>query len=320
MERGFKYLEDIHGVAGAREIFEDICVSLFQEIHGPAAKTVRLSQGDGGIDVLVGNLPTADKIYQCKYFTNSIGSSQKQQIESSFETVVKNYNMNQWLLCLPTVLNQSELIWWSSWKNEKEQESNIKIELCDGSYLINNLKKYNLYNEIFDDDVRNKLDEILLEFYTERKKIIDEIIYTEDDIPNIDNQYNDFIFVKMLESANISDINACKTEFFNTEISKKEGVSKDEIEGMKVYNNLKYKIQSLWQSQYRVHKHQNDGNNLLSQTYIRIEDLDGTTLASNEEYNLLSKKGMLHHLANERKIGWIENYLEKLKEYMGEDD
>ena len=81
---------------------------------------------------------------------------------------------------------------------------------------------------------------------------------------------------------------------------------------------LKNKIFSLWQTQYRQFKAESDGNNLLNQTYLRIEDLDSTTLASSSDYSLVAKKGILHQLANEKKIGWIEHYLIKLTKYMGE--
>lgn len=52
-------------------------------------------------------------------------------------------------------------------------------------------------------------------------------------------------------------------------------------------------------------------------TYLRIEDLDSTTLQTSPEYNLLAKKGILHQLANDRKLGWVSNYIEKLSEYVG---
>lgn len=35
---------------------------------------------------------------------------------------------------------------------------------------------------------------------------------------NIEDEYNDFIFVKMLESVGIFDINEYKIDFFNVEI------------------------------------------------------------------------------------------------------
>lgn len=68
MERDFSYLVAKHGDAGAREIFENICVALFQAIYDSKAKSVKPCQGDGGIDVLIGNLPEPEKVYQCKFF------------------------------------------------------------------------------------------------------------------------------------------------------------------------------------------------------------------------------------------------------------
>ena len=318
MERGFKYLIDMYGIPGARDIFERICINLFQSMYGPKAKSVEVSQGDGGLDVLVGELPNPDKVYQCKFFPDGLGSSQKQQIKESFRTVTKNYSVSEWFLCVPCILNEKELLWWSKWKNEIQLETGAKLEICDGSYLINQLKCYDIYTREFDDDVRQNLEQILLEMSSHKQRILNEVIYGMPDLEGISEEYNDFIFVKMLESANIESTNDYKVDFFNAEISRQESISKDEIQGLQIYNNLKNKIFSLWQTQYRQFKAESDGNNLLNQTYLRIEDLDSTTLASSSDYSLVAKKGILHQLANEKKIGWIEHYLIKLTKYMGE--
>ncbi|SFE87165.1 PDDEXK family nuclease [Trichococcus pasteurii] len=316
MERGFEYLVDIHGIAGAREIFERICTNLFQSMYGSTTKSVKVSKGDGGIDVLVGEIPSPDKVYQCKFFLDSLGASQRQQIKESFETVTSNYDIAEWLLCLPSILDQKDLLWWSKWKNEKSEETGIKIELCDGSYLIHQLKCYDIYAREFDDDTRNKLDLILAELNKSKQRVFDAIIYA--DVDGIEEEYNDFIFVKMLESANIVEVNEYKIDFFNAEISKQESLSKDEVEGLKIYNNLKTRIYSLWRTQFNLHKSNDAGQNLLNQAYLRIEDLDSTTLQSSAEYNLVAKKGILHQLANDKRIGWVTDYLKKLTEYMGE--
>ena len=299
MERGFEYLVDAHGIPGARDIFERICVNLFQSIHGPKAKSVKVSQGDGGIDVLIGDLPSPERVYQCKFFLKNLGASQRQQIKESFNTVVSNYHVKEWLLCLPCILNEKDLLWWSKWKTEMMEEKNVKLELCDGSYLIHQLKKFDIYSQEFDDDTRNKLNQILAELNHQKEEILDGIIYG--DIEGIEDDYNDFIFVKMLESANILDTNEYKVDFFNAEIARQESISKYEIEGLKVYNNLKQRIFSIWKSQFREYQTKNNGQSLLSRTYYRIEDLDTTTLKSSNEYHLIAKKGILHHLANEKK-------------------
>lgn len=317
MERGFEYLVDVHGEPGARDIFERICTNLFQSMYGPITKSVEVSRGDGGIDVLVGDLPRPQKVYQCKFFLNGLGSSQRQQIKESFKTVTTNYEITDWRLCLPCILTQQDLLWWSKWKHEQSELTGIQIELCDGSYLIHQLKSYDIYEREFDEDIRNQLKIISSELALQKQRVIDEIIY--DDLDGIEDEYNDFIFVKMLESAGIFDTNEYKIDFFNAEISRQESISKDEVEGLRIYSNLKIKILSLWRTQFKIYKSPDNGQNLLLQTYLRIEDLDSTTLLSNPEYNLLAKKGILHQLANEKKIGWITNYLEKLSEYVGEE-
>ncbi|MDF9825480.1 hypothetical protein M2475_001945 [Breznakia sp. PF5-3] len=236
MQRGFNYLIDMHGEAGARDIFEKICIQVFQQLYGEDAKAVRISQGDGGIDILVGDLPTPQKIYQCKFFPIKIGSSQKMQIKESFETAIRNYSPKEWILCLPLVLSKEELLWWSQWKSENEND-NLCISFCDGSYLINLLKKFGFYSEIFDDDIRETL-QIILDYMSDYKKdVINEIIYGYDDENNIVSNYQDNIFVKMLESANITNTKASIIEFYNAEIAKYTVLSKDEIEGLKAYNN-----------------------------------------------------------------------------------
>ncbi|MDG4957203.1 hypothetical protein [Lactococcus lactis] len=318
MERDFKYLLEKYGEAGARDVFEKICVKLFQAMYGEKTKSVAVSQGDGGIDVLIGDLPSPQKVYQSKFFLDRLGSSQKQQIKKSFETATSEYDISEWCLCIPRILTEKELLWWSEWKNEKSAETGVKIDFCDGSFLINELKRYDIYEKEFDDDVRNTLNNILTELTTQRQKIYDEIIYGISTFDNLEEEYNDFVFVRMLESANILDTDDCKIEFFNAEIARQEGVSKDEVAGLQLYNNLRTKIYSIWKTQYNIHKSTNDGNILLNESYLRIEDLDSTTLASSADYNLLAKKGILHHLANEKKLGWIEDYIIKLSEYIKE--
>lgn len=142
MEYDFKYLVDRYTLPGAREKFEKICIEIFQEKIGPLAKEAAVSQGDDGIDVLVGDLDDRPSIYQCKFFIDGIGDSQKQQIRESFRTVItKHPNISSWYLCVPIGLKINELSWWSRWKSKMQAEHKIKIELCDGAFLLKKFKK-----------------------------------------------------------------------------------------------------------------------------------------------------------------------------------
>ena len=316
MERDFRYLRDKYGEAGARDIFEKICVELFQKKF-ENAYAVQASPGDDGIDVLVGDLDGEIIVYQCKYFIEGIGDAQKAQIRESYKTVTENYNVVEWYLCVPILFTVDNHKWWSEWKNKKQQKDNVKIDFFDGSRLLMLLKECDMYDEIFDEDVRNMLAEILEHLNSENLRIYNEIIY---DISNFsDISYDDCIFVKMLESANIFDTAEYKNDFFNAEIVKQKIVSKGQSKELLMYKQLLSKLKSVWGTQYNIHKHATDGQGLLNNTYLRVEDLDTTTLAASDEISLLAKKGMLHQLADEKQIGWVENYLNVLEKYMEGD-
>lgn len=84
VQRDFRYLRDKYGDAGAREIFEKLCTNLLQAQHGEDAHNIRVSQGDEGIDILVGDFQFPIDNYQCKYFIDGIGkASRKENCSSS---------------------------------------------------------------------------------------------------------------------------------------------------------------------------------------------------------------------------------------------
>ncbi|WP_148510036.1 hypothetical protein [Hungatella hathewayi] len=174
MERDFRYLKEQHGEAGARDLFEKICTELLQARYGNDAHNIRVSHGDGGIDILVGDLTKPIDNYQCKYFINGVGKSQKDQIRKSFKRAIETdvYKMNKWVLCVPCNFTVQEMAWWNKWREEQYNKYKIKIELCDGGYLITQLKKYSIYEKAFDDDIRQVLDKILVSIECSQSNIV----------------------------------------------------------------------------------------------------------------------------------------------------
>jgi hypothetical protein len=162
------YLVKKYTISGARERFEEICTSLYKRKLGEGnANSVRVSAGDGGIDIFSGELGKSPVIvFQCKFFHNGIEASQKQQIQKSFRTVMmsKDYSCSGWTLCMPEELSLVEHLWWSDWKQKQQEEFGLEegfIQLADGGDLIDDLKRYGLYEEVFDEDLRMKVDELL---------------------------------------------------------------------------------------------------------------------------------------------------------------
>ncbi|MEI3276463.1 MAG: hypothetical protein V8R57_01835 [Evtepia sp.] len=113
--------------------------------------------------------------------------------------------------------SSSEFKWWSEWKGQQKKIHEIDIALFDGTYLISELKKYDIYDEVFDNDIRKKLDEILESMRYEKTRLAEEIIVMLTDITPSD--YDSMIFVKKLENAKIEMIDGCKRDFFNAEFA-----------------------------------------------------------------------------------------------------
>ena len=318
MERDFRYLRDIHGDAGARDVFEKICTRLLQAQFSGEAHNIVARPGDGGIDILVGDFSKPIAVYQCKYFLDGIGDSQKEQIRESYKKVMSSteFTVSEWYLCLPCELSLPEFAWWSAWRKQKMDTGDVAITLNEGSLLIGQLKKYDLYNTEFDEDVRLALDEILETLSESKRRIFEEIIALpgKEELSNFDGM----LFVKKLESAKIRHIDGCKNDYFNAELAEHSIASKGLDDEVRVYNNLKAKVYSFWENQYRFYQHDDDGNELLMHTYERIENADTQALASINAINLMAKKGMLHQLAEECSVGWLKDYKEKLEKYLQE--
>lgn len=318
MERDFRYLRDKYGDAGARDIFEKICTELLHAKYGENAHNIRVNKGDEGIDILVGDFSSPIDDYQCKFFLDGICDSQKKQIRESFQTAYKStsYKLKNWILCVPCTFSASEYSWWSTWISKQKRITGIEISLFDGGYLISQLKKYDIYKNAFDDDVRLMLEKILSHFDDEKKKIHKEIIVMLNEIDP--DQYNNMLFVKKLENANIMLLDGCKRDFFNAELVEYTVHSQGNHEKNRILNNLKQKVYSMWETQYLRYASESDGNELLSRIYERIEDADSTTLncSAIPEVSLFSKKGILHQWAEECSIGWLKDYKVKLEQFL----
>ncbi|WP_169712671.1 ATP-binding protein [Epilithonimonas caeni] len=153
--------------ASARTKFENICEGLFRKLNPKkTVRTVRVNQGDGGIDIFIGEIGIEPiDVIQCKFFVSGIGDSQKNQIRESFKTAMfsQEYEVKSWTLCIINTLDLQQNKWWTSWKNKNEETYQLSsdfISLKEGNELIDLLKEYNLYNQSFELEDSIKIKEI----------------------------------------------------------------------------------------------------------------------------------------------------------------
>ena len=175
MNRDWQDFKSLHSnIAGAREAFENACEALFRRMYPDQnVSQVAVKQGDGGIDIFIGNLGVEPIIViQCKFFLEAFGNSQKSQIRKSFNTASESnkYDLKEWVLCVPRVIDIDDTSWWFKWREQRTQELNKAsnyISLKNGNELIDLFKQYNLYDQVFniEDSLRiestsSKVDEI----------------------------------------------------------------------------------------------------------------------------------------------------------------
>ncbi|WP_427137324.1 hypothetical protein [Psychrobacillus psychrodurans] len=151
-------------------------------------------------------------------------------------------------------------------------------------------------------------------------KIEESIMYDKYEIYKMEDSidYSECRFIAMLESANIFDHEDCQQEFFNAEIAKSSIGSKEIGNEIKKFKSLQTNVRSVWKTLHRSYLNEIDGNILLSDVYQRIEDLSETTLKGDDNFSLVVKKGLLHQLSDEGKLGWVRDYERRVRDYLKE--
>lgn len=173
-------------IEGARAAFEKDCTTLFRAINPETiVRNIDASQGDFGIDILQGKVGFEPiTVIQCKFFLYDFEETQYQQIRESFKRAFETpeYELKEWILCVPKILNFKQNKWWTNWADKTTKTHGLSddfIQIKLGDELIDLFKYHNLYNDVFkiEDslrliDIENKVDKI-------SENLINSISYEE---------------------------------------------------------------------------------------------------------------------------------------------
>lgn len=224
MLKDWRDFKELYGnIEGAREAFEKACETLFREVYRPQhVSQMAVKQGDGGIDVFVGKFAFEPIIViQCKFFLDSFGDSQKSQIRESFNRAKNSadYELKEWILAIPRVIDIDENSWWFNWVDK--QDNNIR--LINANELIDLMKEYKVYNQIFQMEDSLKLDALYKHTFPPSEN---RITYLNDE-----KNFLDDIFVSIQRDEPVMLLSMTSTPYHN-KIAKyyKEKVYKEAIE------------------------------------------------------------------------------------------
>ena len=136
------FIRKLKGKPGSRDYFENIMLELLK-VENPDKEVHRIaaSPGDGGIDILVQQDNGID-IYQCKFFTDELGESQRNQIRKSFNKAMedKGVTVLRWFLCMPREQELEEISWVHNFIKKRSDVYGVEMHFIYGTEITNRME------------------------------------------------------------------------------------------------------------------------------------------------------------------------------------
>jgi len=294
---------------GARPLFQNLIQQLVRLKHRNAIE-IRPQQGDWGIDVLSGKLTSGlCLVWQAKYFINGIGSSQRTQINDSFDQLVhkakeKGFKVDLWYLCVPCSPSPKEIQWWEDWSGKKTAQTDIKTDIMCKSHIEELLMTPEAEGIRFQFNLGNTTRST---GQLAKERAIFELPESKA------SEYENSLFIKKLVLAGIKENMSARSQFFNAEIVQKEIHDKGDEEEIMELKCLYEKIHSMWETRFTEALLSGDPENETRKVYAEmlrsIEETDKGILHSPKILaSFFHKQGFMQQLADVCKVGWTPDF------------
>jgi hypothetical protein len=290
------------GKEGAREKFERLIAQLVR-VQFRTISRVDAKPGDWGLDVIVGEIDGVISVWQAKFFIDAFGSSQQAQIRESFAQVVKQasaqgFIVDAWTLCIPVDLDGENLKWWTNWRKRQERETKIRIQLWDRTELEGVLLAPDAT------DIRAAF------FPTSVAAPAVPAPLAVAEVPD-EVTYDDMLFVKQLEAAEIFEHDSAKQQFFNAELLSREVADKKVPEHMVSLQAERADLRSIWEDRYNRACAIFDGA-LLPELHGEVMEAierrhDGARVQA-LPMHLVHRKGAMHQVVEDGRAGWVRGF------------
>lgn len=276
-----------------------------------SVRRVDANPGDWGLDVFVGEIDGTISVWQAKFFIDGFDDSQKAQVRDSFERAIscakeEGHKLDGWTLCVPIDLDGKNLKWWNTWKKKKERENSIKIELWD----------------------RTELEGLLL---TPDAEPVRSIYFPRigaglapsaplgvEELPS-DVSYENMLFIKQLEAAQIREHDSAKQQFFNAELLGREVADKRIPEHMSVLQGERADLRSMWEDRFNRACGQATVDGLLPSLHWDVMDAierrHDRAQVQVLPMHLIHRKGVMHQVVDAGHAGWIRDFSKIVKEH-----
>jgi hypothetical protein len=290
------------GKEGARETFERLIAQLVR-LRYRGVRRVAANPGDWGLDVIVGEIDGVVSVWQAKFFIDGVGKDQQAQIRESFKGVVeeakaRGFIVQAWTLCIPVDLDAVSLRWWQGWKKRQERETGVLIELWD----------------------RTELEGLLVSPDATRLRVLyfpatavataapPEVVELPGHV-----EYQDMLFIKQLEAAQIYEHDSAKQQFFNAELLSREIADKRVAEQVLALQAERADLRSMWEDRFnRACAATSPDDNLLPELHPTVMEAierrhDGGRVTA-LPMHLVHRKGVMHQVVEGGRAGWTRGF------------
>lgn len=290
-----RFLEDSKNFAGARERFQLLITDLVS-VQVPAASEVAAPSGsDWGIDTYIGALNGQMVVWQSKFFLDW-GESQRGQIRSSFNEVMKKAQENKftvaaWTLCVPSVLPPEEQKWFDTWAaGQRRKHKGIVVELKNGGRIRREL-------------MRPDAAWVRGQYFPNAIQPTDPIeVQVAEDLSLLEGA----LFVRQLNLAGHRETDAAKGYFFAAEAMARDVAARAVPGEVSALNEIELDIHGEWESAF------NHASNAAAEDGRMVGLVDAVTAAAGAlpstarlPLRPAHRRGIAHRLVEHVRAGWV---------------
>jgi hypothetical protein len=297
----------IEGEEAGRAKFERLVTDIVCILH-PTARAVGANPGDWGIDTFVGRLDGGSvAIWQSKFWLKPGDSlkSQQAQIRDSYTSATsradkEGLELIGWTLCIPGPMDPAMAKWWDGWKarEQRKRPKGFEIELWQEERLRGFL--------------------MMSDFLGVRSQYFGSVpvagtIDAED--PPDPAVYDGTLFVRQLHEANINADSTARRAFFNAEVLTRDINEREADQELKQLRTLRSVVEQMWSTRFedaRATSDRDDGQlpGLYPSVCKTIEEHHRDNPNPVIRDSLVHRTGLVHHLAEDGHVGWVEHYVD----------
>jgi hypothetical protein len=308
MPINFHELIDDSGFDGARAKFEKLVTQLAHVKH--KAMGVAARPGDWGIDAFAGELDGVVAIWQAKLFLGEVGDSQRKQIRDSFNSARKaaddhDHEVGAWTLCIPTDLDPEALTWWENWKKRQQRKHGVLIELWPATKLEGMLllpEAIHLARHYFPRSMGGEIP-------TPPAEILP--------LPD-DHSYEDALFIKQLEAADVVETDSAKRQFFNYETLARDVADKADPAELQTLQAIEAEIHAIWETRFTaadLDPQTGKDPKLVPAVMDAIRSQHASEPPTLPPMSFMHRMGTMHRVVENGVAGWVAHFRRIAEQY-----